>query len=251
VLDAARGLSVRAFHDARVSDRALFGTIPHGYYETIDLAADWYSGTVVQEPPGHHKVTDLSPATVVWAALDDGALRAWATIETPNGPIEKVLTLHPDDGLEFELTLRWAALPEGSLRAGTITLHPEAFDAGTLAYATHNGGRDLERHRLTGEPFDHGRAVSTLVYATQGVGITEGTVALGDGRRHLAIDVDREVATPLGLVTYRPVPGSFFARLSLSLTEHDDTRRGPIPRTPEEPQRLRLRVRAVGAGVPG
>jgi hypothetical protein len=251
VLDAGRGLSIKAYRDARVSDHALFGTIPHGYYETIDLGADWYSGTVVQEPPGNHKVTDLSPATVTWAALEDGALRAWATIGTPHGPIEKVLTLHPEDGLELELTLRWPALPEGSLRAGTITLNPEAFDAGTLAYATHNGGRDLERHRLTGESFDHGRAVSTLVSATQGVGMTEGNICLGDGHRHLAVAVEREVATPLGLVTYRPVPGSFFARLSLSLSEHDDTRRGPIPRTPEQPQRLRLRVRAVDAGVPG
>ena len=188
--------------------------LPHGYYETIDLGADWYSGTVVQERPGHHKVTDLSPATVTWAALDGGALRAWAAVQTPLGPIEKVLTLHPDDGLELDVTLRWSALPEGSLRAGTITLNPEAFDGGTLAYATHNGGRDLERHRLAGEPFDHGRAVSTLVSATQGVGITEGFIAIGDAHRHLAVSVEREVATPLGLISYRPVPGSFFARLS-------------------------------------
>jgi hypothetical protein len=251
VLDAARGLSIKAFYDARVSDHALFGTLPHGYYETIDLGADWYSGSLVQEPPGRHKVTDLSPAAVAWAALDDGALRAWAMVQTPLGPIEKVLTFHPDGGVEIDVTVRWSALPEGSLRAGTITLNPEAFDAGTLAYATHNGGRALERHRLAGEPFDHGRAVSTLVSATQGVGITEGFIALGDGRRHLAVAVEREVAAPLGLITYQPVPGSFFARLSLSLTEHDDTRRGPIPRTPEQPQRLRLRVSAVDAGVPG
>ena len=205
----------------------------------------------MQEPPGRHKVTDLSPATVTWAALDGGALRAWAVVETPLGPVEKVLTFHPDDGMELDITVRWAALPEGSLRAGTITLNPEAFDAGTLAYATHNGGRALERHRLAGEAVDHGRAVSTLVSATQGVGITEGYIALGDGHRHLAVAVEREVAAPLGLVTYRPVPGSFFARLSLSVTEHDDTRRGPIPRTPEQPQRLRLRVSAVNAPVPG
>ncbi len=251
VLDAARGLSIKAFHDARVSEHALFGTLLHGYYETIDLGADWYSANLVQEPPGRHKVTDLSPATVTWAALDGGALRAWAVVETPLGPVEKVLTFHPDDGMELDITVRWAALPEGSLRAGTITLNPEAFDAGTLAYATHNGGRALERHRLAGEAVDHGRAVSTLVSATQGVGITEGFVALGDGHRHLAVAVEREVAAPLGLVTYRPVPGSFFARLSLSVTEHDDTRRGPIPRTPEQPQRLRLRVSAVNAPVPG
>jgi hypothetical protein len=250
VLDAARGLAIKAFHDARIGEQALFGTIPHGYYETIELGADWYSAGTVQEPPGRHKVTDLSVATVTWAALEGGALRASATVQTPLGPVEKVLTFDPADSLELELTLRWPALPEGSLRAGTITLNPEAFDAGTLAYATHNGGRTLERHRLAGQAVDHGRAVSTLVSATQGLGMTEGFIALGDGRRHLAVAVEREVAAPLGLITYRPVPGSFFARLSLSLTEHDDTRRGPIPRTPEQPQRLRLRVSAVGAGVP-
>jgi Glycosyl hydrolase family 57 len=251
VLDAARGLAITAFTDARVAEQPLFGTIPHGYYEAIDLGADWYSGNLVQEPPGRHKVADLSPAAVAWAATGGGGVRAWATVDTPLGPIEKVLTIDPEHGLELDVTLRWTALPDGSLRGGNVTLNPEAFDAGTLAYATHNGGRDLERHRLGAEAVDHGHAVSTLVSAGQALGITEGVVVFGDGRRHLRVAVDREVAAPIGLVTYRPLPGTFFARLTLSLAEHDDTRRGPIPRAPDAPQRLRLRVSAVGGPVPG
>jgi hypothetical protein len=227
------------------------GTIEHGYYPAIELGADWYSGNLVQETPGHHKVTDLAPLEPVFAALPGGALRAWACVPTPHGPIEKAVTLHPSGALELELTLRWAALPDGSLRAGHVTLSPEAFDRQTLAFATHNGGRTLDRYALGDEPVEHGRTVSALVSSAQGLGMTEGVVALGDAQRHLLVTVDRAVAAPLGLITYRPFADDYFLRLALSLTEHDDTRRGAIPRAPAAPQRLRLRIAAATGPVPG
>jgi hypothetical protein len=245
-LNARRGLAVHAFRDLRVADVPLLGTLEHGFFPTIALGADWYTGNTVQEPPAQQKVTDLGPCEPVWAALGGGAVRVWGTVATPYGDVEKVLTIDPADGtLELDVTLRWDALPAGSLRAGHVTLHPGAFDPGTLRYATHNGGRALERHALGGEPVDHGAAVSSLVSVSQGLGMTEGVALLGDARRHVRIAVDRAVAAPLGLVTYTPLRDTFFLRLSLSLAEHDDTRRGPIPRPAEAPQRLRMRVSAA------
>ena len=209
----------------------------------IELGADWYSGHAVQDTPTHHKVTDLEPVEPRWEELGGGTLRAWAAVDTRLGPIEKSLTIDPEAGtLEIEQTFRWPELPEGTLRAGHITLQPEAFDAATLWYGTHDGGRDTDVHRVGTTGFDHGRAVSGLVSCGQGLGITEGVVLLGDAERHVRVEVDADVAAPLGLITYQPVDGRFFMRLTLSLVEHDDTRRGAIARPAEQPQRLRVRV---------
>jgi hypothetical protein len=67
-------------------------------------------------------------------------------------------------------------------------------------------------------------------------------VLLGDAERHVRVEVDASVATPLGLVAYQPAGDRFFLRVSLSLLEHDDTRRGAIARADDAPQRLRMRI---------
>jgi hypothetical protein len=248
VLNARRGLAVVAFTDTRVSDRPLFGTLEQGYFPTIDLGVDWYSGHAVQDTAMHAKVTDLEHTAPGWEELPGGALRAWASVDTRLGPVEKSLTIDPATGtLEIEHAFRWPELPVGTLRAGHVTVHPEAFDAATLWYGAHNGGRRIEAHPVGGAGFDHGRAVSGLVSCGQGLGITEGVVLLGDAERHLRVEVDTALAAPLGLIAYRPAGDSFFLRLTLSLVEHDDTRRGPIARAAHRPQRLRTRIGAVYA----
>ncbi len=242
VLNARRGLAIDSFTDTRWGD-VLLGTLEHGYFPTIELGADWYSGSTVQESPLRHKGTDLEPVEPVFARLEDGAIRAWGTVETDFGAIEKVVTVGAQR-LEIEITLRWPELPPGSLRAGYITLHPEAFDAATLFYAAHNGGDVLERHELGGAAFDHGAAVSALVSSAQGVGATEGVVLLGDARRTIRVEVDQACAKPLALLRLAPSGDRYLFRLMFSLTESDDTRRGPIARAPDDPQRLRISIGA-------
>jgi hypothetical protein len=242
VLNARRGLAIDSFRDERLGGDALFGTIEHGYFPTIELGADWYSGSLVEESPLRHKVTDLE---LVEPELEahDGGVRAWATVATELGPIEKVVTVRPD-GVEIEWLLRWAELPPGSLRAAYVTLHPEAFDPDSLYFATHNGGDALERHALAGAAIDHGAPVSALVSSAQGLGATEGVVLLGDARRTIRVEVDQAVCKPLALVRLAESGGRRLFRLALSLTESDDTRRGPIPRAAADPQRLRVRIAA-------
>jgi hypothetical protein len=243
VLNARRGLAITAFTDSAVHDAPLFGTLEQGYFPTIELGADWYTGHAVQETPAHHKVTDLEPADPGFEELDGGALRIGAIVATRLGPVEKALTVDRETGsLEIEHAFRWPELPPGTLRAGHVTLMPEAFDAATLWYGTHNGGRELEVHALGDTGFDHGRAVSSLVSCGQGLGMTEGVVLLGDAERHVRVEVYASVATPLVLVAYQPAGDRFFLRVSLSLLEHDDTRRGAIARADDAPQRLRMRI---------
>jgi hypothetical protein len=244
-LNARRGLAIESFADTRVAECPLFGTLEHGYYPTIELGADFYSGHLVQESPLTHKVTDLERVRPTVGRDAHGRTCALATIPTERGPIEKAIRLDPSAGtVEIEWSLHWGELPLGSLRLGHVTMLPEAFDAQTLWYATHNGGAELETHRIAGAAFDHGAAVSALVSCRQGLGATEGVVLLGDAHSTVRVEIDQAVALPLGLIAWIPGEERWFLRLAFTLTESDETRRGGIPRTVGDPQRMRMRISA-------
>lgn len=248
-LNPRRGLAIASFADASVGDRALLGTLEHGYFPTIELGADFYSGHLVLEPPLAHKVTDLERVRPEIGRDVRGRPYARARIQTALGPIEKRVALDPE-GVEVEWTLRWHELPLGSLRLGHVTLLPEAFDASTLWYATHNGGPALEHHPIAGPPFDHGAPVSALVSCRQGLGMTEGVVLLGDAEREVRVEVDQSLARPLALVSWTPGAERWLLRLSFALAGLDDTRRGTIRRDPDAPQGMRLRISASWASGP-
>ena len=246
VLNARRGLAIESFVDRRLGDEVLFGTLEHGYFPTIELGADWYTGDVVQETPLRHKVTDLDVMEPVFARTAEGAIRAWGRLSTELGDVEKIITIDGERGsVDVEVVLRWDELPPGSLRAAHLVLHPEAFDADTLFYAAHNGGEDLERHAVAGvDDFDLGAPVSHLVSCRQGLGLTGGVLLMGDARRTVRMDVDLEVCTPLATVGLTSLRDRFFFRSALSVTEGDDTRRGGIARAADDPQRVRVTLSA-------
>ncbi len=221
-LDRRRGLAVQWL--AFGNDVPSVGGLPHGHFDDISLQADWYTGDCVFEHPGEAKITDLE-----WAETTigrDGAdnLLVSGKIATPLGPIEKILRFHADrPRVDFDLTFHWQDWAKGSFRLGHITLLPEAFDWRRLMLMTHNGGLTPERFALHGETIDHGAPVSFLVSASCGLGMTEGWAELSDGQRGIRVEVDRETAPLLGLLTHREVGGSLFCQLVLSMLELDDT----------------------------
>jgi hypothetical protein len=226
-LDRRRGLAVKwlAFGD----DVPCIGGLPHGHFDDIALQADWYTGDCVLEQAGEPKITDLE-----WAEtrIDRDALGNTVVvgrIATPLGAIDKRLCFHSDaPRLDFDLTFHWDQWPRGSLRLGHITLLPDAFDAKHLMLTTHNGGLKAERFALAGEAVEHGAPVSFLVSASCGLGMTEGWAEISDGTHGLRVEVDRETAPLLGLLTHREVKGRLFCQLILSMLELDDTSR-PTP----------------------
>lgn len=242
-LNVRRGLAIDALCDRSVDPRPLVGTLEHGYFPTIELGADFYSGHLVQEAAARAKVTDLERVEPAVGVDEQGRLCALAEIATPLGPIAKAVRLDAASrSVELEWALRWSELPAGSLRFGYVTLLPEAFDESTLWYAAHNGGRTLDVHAVRGAAFDHGGAVSALVSARQGLGVTEGIAMIGDAERTVRVELDHACARPLGLVSWSPTGERWLLRLAFALTESDDTRRGPIPRDPRSPQRARMRI---------
>jgi len=70
--------------------------------------------------------------------------------------------------------------------------------------------------------------VSFLVSASCGLGMTEGRADISDRHHGVRIEVDRETAPLLGLLTHRQVGRSLFCQMILSYAELDDTSR-PAP----------------------
>lgn len=230
-LNVRRGLAVQSLAFPEIAEEPLAGTLEHGHFDDIALVADFYTGHLVLERPGCPKVTDLEPVEVE-VAYEPGAVVLAGSVETPLGAIDKrIRVVHAESRVEIEYLLDWPELPIGSLRLGHVTLDPRAFDRSALVYTAANGGSEPERFSLNGNRVRHGAAVSSLVSATHGLGLTDGVVELGDERRRLRVEVDRETAALIGLVTYRPAGESFFYRLSLSARETDETCR-PLEREP-------------------
>jgi hypothetical protein len=226
-LDRRRGLAVQwlAFGD----DIPIAGGLPHGHFDDIALQADWYTGDCVFEQPGEAKVTDLEWAETRLGRDALGNTLVIGRIETPLGPIEKSLRFHADaPRLDFDIAFHWEQWGKGSLRLGHVTLLPQAFDWQRLTLTTHNGGFVPEQFALHGERVEHGAPVSFLVSASSGLGMTEGWVEISDGARGLRVEIDRQTAPLLGLLTHREAGGSLFCQLQLSMLELDDTRK-PTP----------------------
>jgi hypothetical protein len=226
-LNCRKGLAIQSLCFKDVSSTPLLGTLPHGYYDSISMGADFYSGHLIFEIPGKPKITDLEMVTPTIDESIPGAIAISGNIDTPLGEIEKRIligrNLDNSPFVKISFGLKWKKIPIGSLRLGATTLNPEAFDPGTLFYATHNGGYDLEKFYLNNRSVNHGTPASFLVSASHGLGVTSGVVILGD--RHIQIhqNIRKEKCAAIGLVTHRATPPSFFTRHIFSLKEMDET----------------------------
>jgi hypothetical protein len=224
-LDRRRGLAIESLR-FKGDAQAVLGGLPHGHFDDISLQADWYTGDCVFEAPGEHKITDLEWCSAELRSDANGTIAVHGTIATPKGPIEKTLRFHADEPqVDFDLTFHWKDWGRGSLRLGHFTLLPDAFDREDISLTTHNGGKSPETFALADQTVDHGAPVSFLVSASHGIGMTEGWAELGDTNTRVRINVDREVAPLLGLLTHRKSGGSLFCQLMLSALELDETRK--------------------------
>ncbi len=222
-LNARRGLAIHRFWSGSSDQDWQLGTLPFGYFDDIGFGADYYSGHLVFQPPGHPQITDLIAAPII-RHEDERGSHLSTTIPTALGNIEKSLCLrHDRPCLELSLRLRWRTPPPGVLRLGHLTLNPESFQSDRLWYATHNGGPAPERFDLDGTDFDHGRAVSHMVSANSALGMTEGRFWLGDHRRQILLTLDRGAAALVPMLAWHRIGARYFCRVSLSAAEIDDT----------------------------
>lgn len=225
VLNLRRGLALDSLTLCQAGPAPLLGTLPHGHFDDIDWAADYYSGHSVLELPGEKRVTDLERVEPEVEELAH-CVSVRARVPTALGPLPKEVRVYAQR-IEIRYGFSaWGTRPRASLRAAALTL----LDGGLgdkLWVSCANGG-PLERLYL-GEDCDHARSVSALISANAAFGATDGRIGLDDGHRGFEVSWPQEESAPLPLLTCRRIAGKRFVRLMFSLAELDETHRPGAP----------------------
>lgn len=219
-----KGLSIEYFIDFKIGKKKLFGTIQHGYFDDIRFSSDFYSGHMVFEPSGKHKITDLCQVKPQVEETKNGAIIS-AIIKNSLGYLKKTWTIDDTRGtLNLNIILNSKKLDRGSLRFAYITLMPGAFNKKNLQYKTHNGGFEMETQFIDYKKnFSHESPVSSIISSTGAIGITEGIVEIGDKKNRIKISFDKSEASPIGFISHSYIQGKCLTRLMLSPLENDDT----------------------------
>ena len=221
----------------------LIGSLEHGYYNNITLGADFYSGHAVIERSGKHKITDLQPAANEILQYDGGfALLSEYTMEDVS--IVKQIFLAPQS-VSIHNTIRMTERGLEIIHPFHFTILPDAFDVSSLYFATHNGGSEPEYFFPGKSSFQHLGLLSPLISAKYGMGATEGTVLIGDGKKELIFRHDPSVCAMIPAVDYRKSDGDkLFMRLVYSAQEIDETFR-----TNQEEQIIRARISITARSI--
>jgi hypothetical protein len=223
-LNLRRGLTIHSLAFKSHDFVPIVGTLTHGYFNTIALGADFYSGGVVIElPEKHTRITDLERVEPEITHVDRG-LRLRVEIPTRLGKIVKTLTVHAErESVELEYCFPGWSKPHGIIHAGSITLLPEAFSE-ALDVTCANGGSDRERFAMQ-VTFDHSAPSASMVSCTTGFGATDGQIDIGDEQRRLRIAWDPGQCAVLPMLIHKESKPFSLTRLFFSLEEIDDTTR--------------------------
>ncbi|TIH17293.1 glycoside hydrolase [Marinifilum sp. JC120] len=221
-LNTAKGLAVQKAHFPSHENIPSFGTLEHGYFEEIDLGADFFSGHIIMEGPGIPKDTDLARRTPLIDESDE-FITASCSIDLYQGMLDKAVRIHKNCE-QIDILYRFAldCRPPGFARIGHVTLLTADMDPTKLFYSTSNGGKE-EKFPLNGLTFDHSDNISFAVSASQGLGMTDSKIVLGGAERALEISPLYPEHGFIGMIKCRQAAPSPFVRVFFSMQEMDET----------------------------
>ena len=225
-LNTRRGLAIKSLAFKSHCYKPVVGTLPQGYFSTIELGADFYTGGILIEVPGERsRLTDLEWVTPIIQCKGDELLIS-AKIPLTNGTLEKIYTIDINsERLKLSYYFHQFKRPIGIVRVGIITLLPDFFSL-PLTIQCANGGENTEYFPLDHD-VNHGRATSTLVSSTAAFGVTDGCLVIEDAeKRKLIFSWKPEDCAAIPMLKHQRTIGSHLTRLSFSLCELDDTAQG-------------------------
>ena len=225
ILNARRGLAIKSLGFKSHGFEPILGTLPQGYFKSIELGADFYSGGTLIEIPGERaRLTDLewiAPSIVQCGAK----LLITAKVPLSRGTLKKTIAL---DAVNERITLSYNfegfERPLGILRAGIITLIPESL-CFPLTLRCVNGGPGVESFCLD-HAACHANSASAFVTSTAGFGATDGHLIIEDARgRGLTFAWNPAVCAAVPMLQHQFSNDITFTRILFSLAEMDDTSR--------------------------
>jgi hypothetical protein len=223
VLNARRGLAINSLAFKSHNYEPIVGSLPQGYFSTIELGADFYSGGVLIEVPGErNRVTDLEWVTP-GIRQQGSELLISAMIPLAEGTLEKTITIDvKNERVKLTYDFQQLERPLGIVRVGIITLLPESLVL-PLAVRCVNGGPEVELFPVNQE-VNHGYPASTLVSSTAAFGATDGRLMIEDARsRKLVFSWNPADCAATPMLKHQWAGDRHLTRVSFSLCELDDT----------------------------
>jgi len=223
-LNLRRGLTIRSLSFASHGNKPIVGTLPHGYFETISLGADYYSGGVIVEMPTDHcRLTDLDRVEPILYETST-SLVIMGKLKTKLGEIEKHLVFSKDsEKVSMRYYFNNWTRHRGSVRLGKLTLLPETF-SGDISIKTFNGGNHVEEFFLD-KNFDHTAPGSTLISCSTGFGATTGYISIGDDDLRFKVTWDPAQCAIMPLAINKRAYPTGLCRLGFTIQELDETSR--------------------------
>lgn len=223
VLNARRGLTLKTLAFRSQDFVPLLGTLPQGYFESIDLGADYYSGGVLIEIPGERtRLTDLE-----WVKPEVSQTSTefiiQGTLPLATGRLVKTISVSLT-GEQIRLTYAFEGWqrPLGIVRVGALTLLPEAWSM-PLTLHCKNGGHAVEQFPIQ-QPFSHIQPASLFVSSTAAIGATDGHLAVTDTTgKGISVTWDPAACAAIPMMKHLKTRSSHLTRIFFSLAELDDT----------------------------
>jgi len=224
-LNLRRGLAIQSLAFRQHCFVPVIGTLEQGFFETINLGADFYSGGVLLEIPGERRrLTDLE-----WVKPEVGSAgdKLVITGMLPLGSGTLIKRIEIDVAKEcVVLSYEFSGIerPLGLVRAGILTLLPSAWKE-PLEVTTWLGGSEPERFNCE-DGVHHGQPVSMLISSSSALGSSVGNLEMRDASgQGISLRWNPAQCPVAPLLKHLATPSGHLTRLSFSLCELDDTLR--------------------------
>lgn len=224
-LNLRRGLAIQSLAFRQHRFVPVIGTLEQGFFETIDLGADFYSGGVLMEIPGERRrLTDLE-----WVKPEMGSagdkLVITGMLPLGDGTLIKRIEIDvTKESLVLSYEFSGIERPLGLVRAGILTLLPSAWKE-PLEVTTWLGGSEPERFNCE-DGVHHGQPVSMLISSSSALGSSVGNLEMRDAcGQGLSLRWNPAQCPVAPMLKHIATPSGHLTRLSFSLCELDDTSR--------------------------
>lgn len=212
--DTERGGSINVLS---YKNKKIFGWLPHGYFDNIKLAFDYYSAHVVIEPLGDRKITNLMPVSNFTVSNSN----FYCTTVTKNYVFEKEVHLL-DSGIRIKKKIIVPHRSKEIIHPLIFTFPPHDWDIDSLYYESSNGGAKPVRRPLKSD-LDMTQNYSHLITSKDSIGHTDGIIRIGDKNLEVAFICDMKSSALLPRLKFLKIGKDFLLRLIYSCQEVDDT----------------------------
>ncbi|GAB2924911.1 hypothetical protein [Rheinheimera gaetbuli] len=221
-INLRRGIAIDSLAFRSWQFKPLITTHHQGEFDTIDLAADFYSGGIVIELPGQRRrITDLEWVTPILSEDADNYIIS-AQLKTAEFTLVKTLKLSKqEEKLSIHYHLGHINRIEATIRLGVMTVNMKHLQH-PAQLKVWQGGATAETFLLD-QNCDHTQSVSSLVSSTTSFGSAGGNIVLGDNSNAIQFNWIPSQCAAVPMLINKSHGTKQFTRLLFSLCELDDT----------------------------